>query len=123
MLSVSFYLTRSEEVDMTGLTDPNCLEVRGVPHSKELIAFCDAFMDGGAEELLSARQALVDSMGSDVMVDVAGIASNFQRMNRIADSTGIPIDPAANEKGEARRLQMNEELGIDAYGSAANSLK
>ena len=41
-------------------------------------------------------------------------------MNRIANATGIPIDPAANEKGEERRNEMNNALGISAYPSAEN---
>ena len=123
MLSVSYYLKQSELIEMTGLTDPDCTELEGVSHSRELIAFCDAFMGEDPDELSSARQAVVERMGPQALVDVAGVASNFQRMNRIADSTGIPIDPAKNDKEELRRHQMNERLGINSYGSAANSLK
>ena len=64
-----------------------------------------------------ARQALVDKMEADAMVDAAGIVSNFQRMVRIADSTGIP--------SEAPMLLVSEDfcepLGIDKYVSAANT--
>ena len=30
-------------------------------------------------------------MGTDAMVDVVGVASNFERMVRIADATGIEL--------------------------------
>ena len=65
-----------------------------------------------------ARNALAEALGAQAVVEASGIVSNFQRMNRIANATGIPIDPAANEKGEERRNEMNNALGISAYPSA-----
>jgi hypothetical protein len=34
---------------------------------------------------------LADEMGVAAMVDAAAVASNFERMVRIADGTGIPL--------------------------------
>ena len=42
---------------------------------------------------------------------------NFQRMVRIADGTGIPVDSRMN----ALTAGMREDLGIDRFGSAANT--
>ena len=120
MLSTSVYQTKSEIIDMTGLTDLKVGSLASVPNSKELIGFCDAFMSRNSGDLDHARTELLASLGEEAVVEVAGIVSNFQRMNRIANGTGIPIDPAANEKGEERRNAMNDALGISAYPSAAN---
>ena len=68
------------------------------------------FMRRNSGDLDHARTELA-SLGEEAVVEVAGIVSNFQRMNRIANGTGIPIDPAANEKGEERRNAMNDALG------------
>ena len=56
-------------------------------------------------------------MGSAAMVDAAGVISNFQRMVRIADATGIPSDGPMQVMSE----DLREQLGINQYVSAANS--
>jgi hypothetical protein len=44
------------------------------------------------DALARARNAVVNVLGATAMVDAAGVASNFERMVRIADATGIPLD-------------------------------
>ena len=34
---------------------------------------------------------MIETLGPEAMVDAAGVASNFERMVRIADSTGIEL--------------------------------
>jgi hypothetical protein len=56
-------------------------------------------------------------MGPEAVVDASGVVANFQRMVRIADATGIPLDkPVA-----VFSVDMREELGIDSFGAAANT--
>lgn len=102
---------------MDGLTDPQRIGARGVPHADELIRFADALVKGTETELANARQALVDKLGPEHLVDAAGVASNFQRMVRIADTLGIPVDPAMQVLSE----DIRAELGIDEYLSASNT--
>ncbi len=42
--------------------------------------------------LTHARHAVIEGLSREAMVDAAGVASNFERMVRIADSTGIQLD-------------------------------
>ena len=51
------------------------------------------------------------------MVDAAAVIGNFERMNRIADGTGIPIDAPV----EAATGDLREELDLDRFASARNS--
>ena len=51
------------------------------------------------------------------MVDSAAVIANFQRMVRIADGTGIPLD----EPVLMLTQDIREDLGINGYGSADNS--
>ena len=51
--------------------------------------------------------------------DAAGVAANFQRMVRIADSMGIPVDDMEQELGQAVRA----ELDLTRFASAANTLE
>lgn len=104
-------------IDLNGLTDPACTRIEGIAHSGPLLRFANAFMGNDAAALVEAREALATAMGAEAMVDAAGVASNFQRMVRIADATGIPSDdPIAVMQGD-----LVEQLGIDKYVSAANA--
>ena len=104
-------------IDFDGLTDPSCTEIRGVPNSHELLQFTNACLGDDAAALAATRQALVDNMGSGALVDTVGVISNFQRMVRIADATGIPSADAMLVMSE----DLREQLGINRYVSAANS--
>jgi hypothetical protein len=70
-------------------------------------------------ELGAARSALLAAVGSEAFVDAAGVVANFQRMVRIADGTGIPLDAPL----ELLTQDLREELGIEHFGSAANTPK
>jgi DNA-binding phage protein len=54
--------------------------------------FAQALARRDAAALAAARETLLQRAGPAVLVDAAGVAANFQRMVRIADSTGIPVD-------------------------------
>ena len=122
MLMTSIHQTGADMIEFDGLTDPNCTEIRGIPHSATLINFCDAFMGGDADDLSTARELLASEMSPEAMVDVAGIAANFQRMNRIADATGMPQDSLGHKKASEIRDTLNEKLGINRYNSANSSI-
>jgi hypothetical protein len=86
-----------------------------------LIRFAEASVgdsfDDKADDTRVARQAVIDELGENAMVDAAGVIANFQRMVRIADGTGIPLDtPVAMMTSSIR-----EDLGINEYGSASNT--
>ena len=45
------------------------------------------------------------------MVDAAGVASNFERMVRIADATGIPLDA----RMEALSHEVRDTLHLERF--------
>ena len=47
----------------------------------------------------------------------AAVVGNFERMVRIADGSGIPLDTSMS----VASATLREDLGIDAFGSAANT--
>jgi len=51
------------------------------------------------------------------MVDAAAVIANFQRMVRIADSTGIPLDEPVLMMTQGIR----EDLGLNEFSASANS--
>lgn len=92
-------------------------EDSGIKHARALVDFAEAFMMRDEEILARDRTALVNEMGVEAMVDAAAVAANFQRMVRIADATGIPVDSQMNRM--TRDIQ--EELGLRRYPSARNT--
>ena len=122
VLRVSISEATGEEIDLDGITDPACTEIKGIPHSEVLLKFANALMQRDAEALAKARNALVKEMGAAAMIDAAAVASNQQRMVRIADATGIPLESMGDEM-DAMAEEMNEQLGINNYLSNANSGK
>ena len=83
----------------------------GVEHGDLLLALADAQVTGGDDELAAARARLREVMGDAALLDAVGVVSNFERMNRIADATGIPLDAGA----AAFSADVRAELGIDGW--------
>ena len=86
-----------------------------VPFSNELMDFATAVATRDGDLLSGRRAELLAAAGPEALVDAAAVAANFQRMVRIADSTGIPVDaqrmpaaqPAIDELG-LRRFPSSE---------------
>lgn len=104
-------------IDLDGLTDLECTQIDGIPNSEALLRFVDAFIRNDSSRLAETRETLAKEMSPEALVDVAGVASNFQRMVRIADATGIPSDDIMVVMQE----DFCEELGINDYVSATNT--
>jgi hypothetical protein len=106
-----------ERYDLHAVTGGEAAGPVGVPHERELVALAEAVAGGDDAALAAARREALAALGPESFVAAAAVASNFQRMVRIADSTGIPLDAGLNELSASLR----EEIGIDAFGSSANT--
>jgi hypothetical protein len=106
-----------ERYDLHAVTAGAAAAPVGVPHERELVALAEAVVRGGEAELAEARAQALAALGPESFVAAAAVASNFERMDRIADATGIPLDAPL----DAISADMRAELGIDAFGSAANT--
>ena len=89
----------------------------GIPAEKQLVAFAEAAYGFDNQLTSSARDELVNTIGAAGMVDAAGVIANFQRMVRIADGTGIQLDPPV----AMVTADIRDELGINDFGSAGNT--
>ena len=89
----------------------------GVEGGSELTAFAEATVSGGDNAITSAREKLIQRLGPEATVDAAGVIGNFERMVRIADGTGIPLDkPMSMISADFRG-----EVGIDGFESSRNT--
>ncbi len=104
------------KVDLRTVTEGTAVK-SGVPGERVLIDFVDAAMGTGDTDLEDARTAIRRELGVEALVDAAAVLGNFERMVRIADGTGIPLD----DKVAMMSVDMREELGIDDFGSASET--
>jgi len=86
----------------------------GVPADSELSRFAEAALGDDADEIRQARLGVQQIIGTQAMIDAAGVIANFQRMVRIADGTGIPLD----EPLAMVTAGLRDELGLNSFGSA-----
>ena len=103
--------THDENIDVSAVMTGNDA---GIEHGEQLVAIAEALVSRDAKAMQVARNALIASAGSEVLVDAVGVASNFQRMVRIADSTGIVLG-----NYEEATAQVRSELGINQFQRSA----
>ena len=99
--------------DLTGISEGATAGDAGIEHGERLTTFVDAAVQGDPAELATARDALREAAGSEALVDAAAVVGNFERMVRIADGTGIPLDGMVT----ALSGDIRGDLGLDAYHS------
>ena len=67
--------------------------------------------------MVQARETVRQTLGPEVMIDAAAVASNFERMVRIADPTGIPLDERMANLSQPER----ETLQLERFAAAKQS--
>jgi hypothetical protein len=90
----------------------------GVEKGAILIAFADAVVADDKAALETTRRQIADAMGEAALVDAAGVAAYFNGIDRIADATGTPVDPASAEA----TTEMRAALGIDKFYEVKRAL-
>lgn len=110
-------MTTHTEIDIQGINGDASAAGKGVEYGAELMQLGEAVANRDEAALKTARQQLVDLAGAAVLVDAAGVAANFQRMVRIADAMGIPIDDMTTDLGQ----QVREELELNKFDTAQHS--
>lgn len=105
-------------VDVRAITGGEALaDETGVPHASLLVAFADALLARDEAALERLRGELIAALGEAGLRETASVASNFQRMVRIADATGIPQDAPVRAMG----ADLIDELDLRSFASAENT--
>ncbi len=105
------------EVDLQAVNGDADSAAVGIEFGPELMRFAES-LAARDDDLEDHRQALLETAGPAVLVDAAGVAANFQRMVRIADAIGIPVDDRSGDMGR----QVRAELDLERFPSARNSV-
>ena len=101
-----------EAVDPSAIVDDEGGD-GGIPHGSLLKAFAEAVLGDDEEPLTEIRQRLRNAMGDAALVDAAAVIANYSALDRVADATGIPLEPAK----ETETVALRAQLGIDAWRS------
>ena len=116
MLSLSAEKSQSD-IDLQMVNGEESALAGDIEHGIALMKFAEACMGKDEETLNSARDVLLAQAGPAVLVDAAGVVGNFQRMVRIADSTGIPLD----ERSVEAYSTVVDALDLGRFASAGNT--
>ncbi len=103
-----------DSLNLQGAVNPD--SDSGVPHGSLLTAFAEAAVRQ-TDALPGLREQIASELGVQQLVDAAGVVANFQRMVRIADGCGIPLDEFTKDATDDCR----EDLGLHEFASAANT--
>jgi hypothetical protein len=103
-------------VDLDVAVDATKSGDAGVPAGAELLAFATAANRRSAL-LPRERDALAAVVGAEGLLEAAATVAIFNGLVRVADGTGIQLDPSMLTSTAATRAA----LGIDGFGGAANS--
>jgi len=81
----------------------------GVPHGDLLVRFTEAVLGAIVADQAALRGDILAAMGAKALVDVCATIASFNAVVKIANGTGIPLEP---DKAE-RTAQLRAEAGID----------
>ena len=84
-----------------------------------MIEFAEAILSDDKGRLDAAREAILTSMGSDAVVDSAGVAGLFNAIDRIAAATGAPLE----KDKEEMTAEMREAIGINEFAATKKALE
>jgi len=102
---------QNKEVNLNVVTEGNASSHDSlIPDSEPLVDFAEAIVGRNPAEIEASRNKLANQMCDQAMIEAAGVASNFQRMVRIADATGIPLGGF-----EEMSTEIRDELGLDDF--------
>jgi len=105
------------DVDLAVAIDPTRSGDAGVPHGDLLLAFATA-ANRRHESLPVARAALEQAVGAEGLLEAAATVAAFNGLVRVADGTGIQLDPSMMTSTTDTRAA----LGLDLFSGAANSV-
>jgi hypothetical protein len=89
-----------------------------IAHGALLVSFADAVLGSDDRRLAEVRAAIRSRMGDAALVDAAAIVATFNAIDRVADSTGIPIE---DNKAEAT-ADIRAALGINQFAQARGEI-
>ena len=89
----------------------------GIPGGDALCRWAEVALGDDGAAIREAREEVRRQLGDPAAVDAAGVIANFQRMVRIADATGIPLD----EPVMMLTQDIRDDLSLNAFSGSENA--
>ena len=83
----------------------------GLPGAAALIRLADAAVRRDGPACGAARADVTQALGEEATIDAAAVIGGFDGITRIADATGIPLEPAKAEQ----TADFRAALDIDRF--------
>ena len=99
------------ELDLGVITAGSGAGNGGIPHGEILMEFAEAIIAGDDGALSRAREAIIERLGAAALVDAAAVAGLFNAIDRVADSTGTPLEAAK----AAASADVRQAIGINEF--------
>lgn len=107
---------QGESIDIGVVVDPARNDGK-VEHAGILVRLVDAAMAREIPALAAAREEIRAQMGAAALIRACAVIGNFERMNRIADATGIALDSPSRILSE----DLRQALDLGRFASAKNT--
>lgn len=104
-----------DDYDLSVMTGTDAAGDGGVANGRKLIRFATAVLHDDASELAAARMDIADTMGGAALTDTAAVAALFNAIDRVADSTGIPLEDVK----AAATVDFRAAIGINDFAAAS----
>ena len=91
----------------------------GVTCEEPLRELTDAAIHGEWETLAELRDTATKQLSAQQVTDALVVASAFNGITRVADATGIPLDPHTAET----TIEMREQTGIQRFDYSEKSTR
>lgn len=91
----------------------------GVTCEEPLRELTDAAIHGEWETLAELRDTATKQLSAQQVTDALVVASAFNGITRVADATGIPLDPHTAET----TIEMREQTGIQRFDYTEKSAR
>lgn len=105
------------EFNLNAVTDPT--QDSGVENGTILRRLVSAFVSSDWSELALVRTEATEILGLQQMTDVLTVACGFNGITRVANATGIPLDPETKRVTAGFRF----DTGINTYDEDIKSQK
>ena len=105
------------EFNLNAVTDTS--QQSGVENEEILRELVTAFVNGNWSELASIRTEATEILGLQHTIDALTVACGFNGITRVANATGIPLDPETERVSRDFRFRA----GIDQYDEDIKSQK
>jgi len=86
----------------------------GIQKGALLRSYVEAILDR-SRDVASARAACIEALGDEATAQAASVVASFDGINRVADATGIRLDPETSRNGGN---EIIEALGFEKLGAA-----